>query len=106
MLNVEWKFHSYLDSGSNRKDQNAETTESTSNVNRARELFKNKTVRGLDTKAEEGLKTVHERAVTCILNATPGNNGQISTLSTSGLDGKLVVWNLPSLTADFASLTI
>lgn len=75
-------------------------------MNKARELFKNKTVRGIDTKSDEGLKTAHERAVTCICNASPIKGGKTTVLSTTGLDGKLVMWNLPSLSADFATLAI
>lgn len=72
----------------------------------ARELFKNKTVRGMDTKAEDGVKTLHERAVTVIANASPINSSHVSLISTTGLDGKLVVWDLSSLATDFAQLSI
>lgn len=93
-----------MDSGASQKQN--EPAEAMSNVNKARELFKNKTVRGIDVKADDGLKTAHERAVTCIADASPIKGGKTTVLSTSGLDGRLVVWNLPSLSADFANLAI
>ena len=60
------------------------------------------------SKAEDGLKTIHERAVIGIANASPMKSDKISIISTSGLDGKLVVWNLASMatTLDFAQLSI
>lgn len=101
----QWSFHSRVD----REESTGSTDAAeTSNVSRARELFRNKTVRGQDLKADtDTLKTKHERAITSLRDATTGgNNGKITHLSSTGLDGKLVIWNLPSIELQFANLGI
>jgi hypothetical protein len=102
-----WSFHSRVDrekegglaSTSNDADQ--------SNAAKARELFRNKTVRGQDVKNEsDNLKTKHERAISCLCNASASSAKGITHVSSSGLDGKLIVWNLPSIETNFANLGI
>lgn len=102
-LTGQWTFHSRVD----REDQTGSTDAAeASNVSKARELFRNKTVRGQDLKADsDTLKTKHERAITSLRDATP-NGGKITHVSTTGLDGKLIVWNLPSIEVQFANLGI
>ena len=85
----------------------------TGGVSAARELFKNKTVRGQDIKTDtDTLKTLHERPITLIQDATPDwkttRHGKkaVYTISTSSLDGKLVVWDLPTLEIDMAALGV
>jgi len=36
----------------------------------------------------------HENCITCIVPLTKGRDGTIKRFSTSGLDGKIVVWDL------------
>jgi hypothetical protein len=62
-------------------------------------LFQNKTARGQDGKADDDeLWTSHESAITSIavVNRT--------SISTSGLDGRIIVWDLPSLNIAMGSL--
>jgi hypothetical protein len=77
-------------------------------VSAARELFRNKTSRGQDIKNDtDTLRTVHERAITVLQDATlPGTAkpGKVLRVSSSSLDGRLVVWDLPSLDIDMATL--
>ena len=80
-------------------------------VSAARELFRNKTARGQDIKTDsDTLKTLHERPITLLQDATlPGSlsRGQgISRVSSSSLDGKLIIWDLPALEIDMASLGV
>ena len=76
-------------------------------VSAARELFRNKTVRGQDIKNDaDTLKTLHERAITLIQDASPAAGRGVTAISTSSLDGRLIVWDLPSLEIDMASLGI
>jgi actin related protein 2/3 complex, subunit 1A/1B len=87
-------------------EEKSSAVESGSAVSKARELFKNKTSKGVDSKADgDVLKTKHERPITGLANATPGN-GNVDRISTSSMDGKLIVWNLPSLSINLATLGI
>jgi hypothetical protein len=71
----------------------------TSGASAARELFKSKTTRGKDAKSDsDGLKTRHESCITCLNAVTP------TKYSTSGLDGKLIQWDLPALEMSMATL--
>mmetsp|Transcript_12105 Transcript_12105/g.12477 ORF Transcript_12105/g.12477 Transcript_12105/m.12477 type:complete len:376 (-) Transcript_12105:76-1203(-) len=75
------------------KDTNA------SGVAAARALFQNKTSRGQDTKSEDDeLWTSHESAISDI--AVVSN----STISTAALDGRIVIWDLPTLNISLSSL--
>ncbi len=70
----------------------------------ARELFKNKTARGQDLKSDsDTLRTVHERPITALQNACSSDT-RVTAISTTSLDGKLVVWSLPQLELDLAAL--
>lgn len=82
-----------------------------------RALFQNKTTRGQDTKAEgDTLWTSHESAITCMQNASiagqsfPSSKypreGAVTRVSTSALDGAIVLWEMPNLEIDFAALQI
>ncbi|KAJ1428077.1 WD40-repeat-containing domain protein [Ochromonadaceae sp. CCMP2298] len=79
-------------------------------VSAARELFRNKTIRGQDIKKDtDTIKTRHERAIMLIQDATPPSEkkaGCVTTISTSALDGKLILWNLPSLEINMAALGV
>lgn len=62
-------------------------------------LFQNKTSRGQDTKSEDDeLWTSHESAISDI--AVVSN----STISTAALDGRIVIWDLPTLNISLSSL--
>ncbi len=99
-----WAYHSVLDKADDKSASASD--ENTSSVSRARELFKSKTVRGQDIKADaDVLKTKHERLITHIRHAGPAR-GKITTVSTTGMDGRLVTWNLSSLESSFAKLSL
>lgn len=64
-----------------------------------RALFQNKTARGQDAKSDDDeLWTSHEGAITSIsvINRT--------SISTTALDGRVIVWDLPGLNIAMASL--
>ena len=85
------------------------TPAATGGVSAARELFKNKTARGQDIKEDaDTLKTRHERTITLLRDATPGGSsgGSVQVVSSSSLDGKLILWTLPKLEIDMAALGI
>ena len=66
-----------------------------------RALFQNKTTRGQEKKSDgDSHWTTHEGTLSGISLHSP------STLSTSALDGKLVLWDLPQLHLSMASLGI
>jgi actin related protein 2/3 complex subunit 1A/1B len=105
LSNGTWAFHGLVDEG-DASASSASAAAETSNAARARELFRAKTVRGQDGKADSDiLKTKHERYISCLQNATRGA-GPITTISTSASDGKLVQWNLQSLDAKFSQLSL
>ena len=97
-----WAVNSQID-----REEAAAASEEGSNVSKARELFRSKTVRGQESKADSDiLKTKHERCITCICNATPAGSAEVNVVSTTSTDGKLVMWNFPSLDINFANLNI
>jgi hypothetical protein len=68
-----------------------------------RALFQNKTTRGQEKKSEGASSlawTAHEGTVSGLRLHSPG------TLSTSGLDGRVVLWDLPQLHLSMAALGI
>ena len=78
------------------------TIETGSTTSSARELFKNKTVRGQDIVTDT-LKSSHERPIDCIKSFV-SSPGPITRVSTSSLDGKLIIWTLPELEINMALL--
>jgi len=100
-----WSFFCNVDN-ENAKGTNSPAT-SAGGVSAARELFRNKTLRGQDLKGDtDALKTLHERAITVIQDASPKGTkpGTVTAISTTSLDGKLIVWDLPNLEMDLATL--
>ncbi len=68
-------------------------------VHRFSALFQNKTARGQDTKADDDeIWTSHESAVSDMAQVSP------NSISSAGLDGRIVVWDLPNLNLAMASL--
>jgi actin related protein 2/3 complex, subunit 1A/1B len=64
--------------------------------------FRNADSRGIaNTPAGTGeteLGTIHQNTITSV-RAYEGGSGAVTRVSTSGVDGKLVVWNVDSVTA-------
>lgn len=99
-----WSFYAAVDKG-----ESGGVSESSSGVSAARELFKNKTIRGQDIKSDaDTIKTKHQRAITLIQDATPARKtgGSVSVVSTSSLDGSLVLWDLPMLNIKMSELQL
>lgn len=103
----DWKFFTNVDKATeNAAAASPAAGGSSGGVSAARELFKNKSVRGQEGKqASDIIKTKHERPITVMKDATTGG-APISAISTSSLDGRLIVWNLPSLEIDMATLGV
>ncbi len=75
----------------------------TSNTAAARNLFKSKANLGQEKKAEtDTLWTQHDNLITGISIANAGP--KVTKVSTSGFDGRLVLWQLSDLSLDLAAL--
>lgn len=99
----EWVYYDHLDKNKPKANKPAATGTVTSN---ARALFQNKTDRGQESKVDsDTLSTSHDRVVSSVRAVTTGASG-VTSISTSSLDGKLVVWDLPSLEIDMSALGI
>ncbi|RHZ76445.1 hypothetical protein Glove_197g75 [Diversispora epigaea] len=95
-----WEFSKILDASSKKKNIN----ESSTAFNRFRDLD----ARGISSRSgsdETELKTIHQNTITSLrpYNGTPGD---ISHFSSSGLDGRLVIWNFQSLESQFKGLKV
>lgn len=105
-----WSFFCHVDNKTSKAG--APAAASTDSVSAARELFKRKTTHGQDLKDDsDTLKTRHERAITSLRDASPAGSsssstGSITTISTSSLDGKLILWDLPALEINMAAMGV
>jgi len=100
----EWSFQGFLDES--KKDVAAGSVVAKTGAAAARDIFKAKAATGQDKKKEgDVLLTSHSNAITCLCNA--GSVGAtLESLSTSSLDGRLVLWQLNSLSTSVAALKI
>jgi hypothetical protein len=101
-----WIFHSSLDQEVSNNSSSIAEAAPLSGVAAARALFQSKTSRGQDKKTADtsihiGGSSKHSRAIT-------GISVHGTTLTTSSLDGKIILWDLklPLLTLDAATLKI
>lgn len=86
----QWSLLRKLD-----EKKTSETANATNSVSAARQLFQNKTRSGQDAKTEtDTLWTQHENAITCLANASTTGGLILNKISTTGMDGKLVLWDL------------
>lgn len=98
-----WKFFTDVDKPNTKQ---ASAAAATGGVSAARELFKSKTKLGQESKQDSDvLKTLHTRAITGIKGASK-DGAKVTSVSTSSMDGKIILWNLPSLDINMASLGI
>ncbi|ETV78178.1 hypothetical protein, variant 1 [Aphanomyces astaci] len=103
-----WSFSEFLDKKS------AATTASKvdkSEFNNVRKLWDSKVSRGQSAEATSGDKgalwTKHENTITSIqVLKKAASNGHVTEFSTSGLDGRVVTWNVNSLNLDLAKLRL
>ena len=94
----EWSFFTSVDKESSKTSAVAATSATAA----ARDMFNARTKLGQTSKQEgDTLRTRHERPITSMQYASAKG---FSSISTSGLDGKLIVWNLPQLEINMASL--
>ena len=71
----------------------------------ARSLFKSKARLGQDRKADtDHIWTQHENTITGLGIANVG--GKVTKISTSGFDGRLVLWQLSDLNLDMSALRL
>ncbi|KAF8136526.1 WD40-repeat-containing domain protein [Boletus edulis] len=63
---------------------------------------------GVDVSAGTELLTVHQNTITSVRPFEWGSDGSVSRVSTSGVDGKLVIWNVVpvSVTGKFAGMRV
>lgn len=100
----EWSFNRRLDQ---RVEEVASASSAAGGVAAARALFQNKASRGQEKKADnDTLWTKHENSITGLVECTAPGQKYITKVSTSGLDGRLVVWDLPALELDMAALSV
>jgi len=99
----DWSFLTYIDKESSKASGAVVATSATA---AARDMFNARTKMGQTSKQEgDTLRTQHERPITSMQIAASTVKG-VTSVSTSGLDGKLIVWNLPQLEINMASLGI
>lgn len=99
----QWSFLQLLD----QKKEVAKSNAPASGVQAARALFQSKTTRGQESKQEgDELWTKHENAITCIQRLAPSTDPTCTSFSTSALDGRIVVWDLPTLSIDMGALGV
>jgi actin related protein 2/3 complex subunit 1A/1B len=96
----KWSFSKVLDQG----NSSATKANDQSKIQAARALFQSKTSRGESaSNAGADIKTVHQRHITC-LQPFSGKNAASSQFSTTGLDGRIALWDLATLNIDMAAL--
>jgi len=98
-----WALQKRLD----ERKEDDKSTVAASGVSAARQLFQNKTRSGQDSKAESDLLwTQHDNAITCLASASTGPGRVVDKVSSSGLDGRLTLWDLGQLEINLASLSL
>lgn len=101
----EWSYMRRLDLRAD--DNTSSAASSATGVAAARALFQNKTSRGQETKSTtDTLWTKHESAITCMSSCSPRGSKTVTKMSTTALDGKLVIWDLQALDVDMSLLSI
>ena len=100
VLDGSWSFSRKLD-----QQRAPEVAVETSNTAAARNLFKSKTSLGQEKKADsDTLWTQHDNLISGISIANAGP--KVTKVSTSGFDGRLVIWQLSDLSLDMAALKL
>ncbi|KAF9507731.1 hypothetical protein BS47DRAFT_1377844 [Hydnum rufescens UP504] len=73
--------------------------------NEAFNRFKNADSRGATAQSGGDLFTVHQNTITSVRPYTVGADGSVSRVSTSGVDGRLVIWQVSGGVPAVAALT-
>lgn len=99
-----WTVQGFLD---DEKKASADTGVAKTSTMAARDMFKAKAATGQDRKKDTDiLTTQHENVINCLCNAGAVGAQTLTRISTTSLDGRLVVWNLDTLSSSLASLKI
>jgi len=99
----EWKQEGFLD---DEKKPSADSSIVKTAAAAARDIFKAKATTGQEKKKDgDVLVTQHSNVITCIANAGPAGD-KLTRISTTSLDGRLVVWDLNSLSSSFGALKL
>jgi len=85
--------------GNLEKKGEAVKAEASGGVAAARALFQNKASRGQEADVGDAIWTQHENTVTCITTCSPVGSSTVSKVSTSALDGRIVVWDIPKISS-------
>uniref|UniRef100_A0A1D1YN76 Actin-related protein 2/3 complex subunit n=1 Tax=Anthurium amnicola TaxID=1678845 RepID=A0A1D1YN76_9ARAE len=96
--NEEWNLSRIIDAG--KKKVVGESTA----FNRFRD-WDSKGISSRGGNEDSGLNTIHQNTITSIRHYA-GTRENVTHFSTSGLDGKLVVWDLESLESQFRNLKV
>ena len=86
-----WRFACYAD---RKAEADKGAIAAVSSMKSARELFVNKTTKGQASSTTEELWTRHNNAITYLKSYKLSSSGNISAFSTSGDDGRVVIWDL------------
>lgn len=99
----KWEYKRFLET----RKAPAAATAATGSVAAARALFQNKSTRGQDAKVDsDKLWTKHENTITCMQQADRCAPDSVTHVSSTSLDGSLVMWELNNLDIDFAAMKI
>ena len=98
-----WAFEKKLE----EKKEEKKVVATTSGVAAARAMFQNRTNLGQSnaTIGSDKLSTTHESAITC-MRATSVGSGNVKTFTTTGMDGKLVNWDVATLDLNLGALNL
>lgn len=101
----EWNYLRRLDQRTDASPDSSAAAGANTGVAAARALWSNKASKGQDKKQDsDTLWTKHENVITCMTNCSGKDEKVVTKVSTSSLDGRLVIWDLPSLEIDMALL--
>ncbi|CAM9225584.1 unnamed protein product, partial [Chrysoparadoxa australica] len=102
-----WSFKQKLDDG---KRSNDTAGSSVSNTQAARAMFQAKAKLGTDTGSSSGdkLATQHQNTISCmrVMGGSGGVEASGAQLSTLGMDGRLVLWEVGTLATGMQGLSI
>ncbi|CAF0723929.1 unnamed protein product [Brachionus calyciflorus] len=80
-------------------------TKQTSSVATAKDIFGNRERLNMDQASNNTLNSIHQNSIKDI-NIYKGDDNKVSQISTSSLDGNIVVWDLNALERQFGNLRI
>jgi len=88
-----------------KADESMKKTSDTGPAGSAFNKFRQMDSKGTQNNADSDLNSVHYNTITSV-RSFAGSREKVSMYSTSGVDGKLVIWDVSTLEKDFAGLRI